>query len=161
VPVEPLYRLPLPGSRQTFLLIQGIGGRFSHEGDQTWAFDWAMPTGTPVSAARDGVVEGVRSEADDRSRSLEKRRANYVRVRHLDGTTGVYAHLDSTSLRIGARVRAGETIGWSGNTGYSTQPHLHFHVEVNGASVPCAFADSDDEGGVPRVGRLYRGSWER
>jgi murein DD-endopeptidase MepM/ murein hydrolase activator NlpD len=120
-----------------------------------------MPTGTPVPAAREGVVESVRSEEDDRAGALEKRRANYVRIRHADGTIGVYAHLDTTSIRPGTRVSAGDTIGLSGNTGYSTQPHLHFHVEKNGASIPCAFVDVDDEGGVPRAGRLYRGSWTR
>lgn len=159
VQVPPLYRLPLPKSRQHFLLVQGIGGRFSHSGDQTWAFDWSMAMHTPVPAARAGVVVEVRAEPEDRALPLTLRHANFVRIRHEDGTVGVYAHIDSSVIRPGAKVRPGDIIASSGNTGYSTQPHLHFHVEKNNRSIPIAFLDVKDPDGIPRVGKLYTGSW--
>ncbi|RMH59862.1 MAG: M23 family metallopeptidase [Candidatus Hydrogenedentota bacterium] len=161
VRVDPLYHLPLPHTREYFLLVQGVGGEFSHTGNETYAFDWSMPVGTPIPAARDGVVVFVRNRPYDRMVPLEKRIANVVKVRHRDGTVGVYAHLDTTSIRIGTHVRVGDIIGHSGNTGYSTRPHLHFHVEKDGRSIPIAFVDVDDPLGIPRVGKLYQGSGTR
>ena len=60
-------------------------------------------------------------------------RANHVRVLHADGTMGVYAHLqpESVTLGPGQRVRVGQRIGASGNTGFSTGPHLHFALQRN------------------------------
>lgn len=156
-----LYRLPLPAGRQHFLLVQGVGGQFSHGVEQSWAFDWAMPTGTPVPAARAGVVAAVRNVRESRSLPFDQRRANYVRIRHADGTVAVYAHIDTTWVAVGREVQAGESIALSGNTGYSTQPHLHFHVELNGRSLPVAFQDVADSLGIPRVGKLYQGTWPR
>ncbi len=150
----PLYRLPFPpGSR--FLLAQGFGGHFSHTGSSAWSLDFAMPIGTPVFAARDGVVRQVKTDAADRELPLEMREANYVTVRHADGQVSVYAHLDSASVRPGQAVRRGERIATSGNSGFSTQPHLHFHVEKDGHTIPFTFEDVREPGGIPRVGRFY------
>ena len=65
----------------------------------------------------------------DREKFLD--RANHVRVLHDDGTMALYAHLDlaSVSVRPGARIRAGQQIARSGNTGFSSGPHLHFVVQ--------------------------------
>lgn len=157
-PVAPLYRMPLaPGHRQ-YLLAQGVGGRFTHTDSQTWAFDWTMPRGTPVPAARGGTVVSVRCVTTRDTRPLCERRANEVRVRHADGTVAVYAHIDSTCLKAGDVLSAGDTVALSGNTGFSTHPHLHFHVEKNGRSIPIAFIDCDDPNGIPRAGSLYHGS---
>jgi murein DD-endopeptidase MepM/ murein hydrolase activator NlpD len=60
-------------------------------------------------------------------------RANYVRILHPDGSMGLYAHLEEGGVlvRVGQQVRAGQPIGLSGNTGFTTGPHLHFAVQVN------------------------------
>jgi murein DD-endopeptidase MepM/ murein hydrolase activator NlpD len=60
-------------------------------------------------------------------------RANFVRVLHDDGSMGMYAHLEyyGVGVKVGQRVAAGDLLGLSGNTGYSTGPHLHFAVLVN------------------------------
>jgi murein DD-endopeptidase MepM/ murein hydrolase activator NlpD len=60
-------------------------------------------------------------------------RANRVRVLHDDGTMAVYAHLQENGVyvRVGDRVGVGQQIAASGNTGYSSGPHLHFCVQVN------------------------------
>ena len=61
------------------------------------------------------------------------KRANFIRILHDDGSMALYAHLaaDGVLVRQGQQVQAGQRIGLSGNTGYSTAPHLHFAVQVN------------------------------
>jgi murein DD-endopeptidase MepM/ murein hydrolase activator NlpD len=128
------YLLPL---RQRALHVeQGYGGSFSHTDPQNlYAVDFAADIGTPVLAARDGVVMQVESDFAKAGLNLEKfgGRANFVRILHDDGTMALYAHLQESGVlvRVGQRVRAGQQIGLSGNTGFTTGPHLHFVVQVN------------------------------
>ena len=128
------YRLPLRQSR--FRIDQGYGGRFSHQDAQNrYAVDFAAEIGTPVLAAREGLVMQVESDFDRAGLNLEKfgGRANFVRILHDDGAMTLYAHLkpEGALVRVGQRVRAGQQIGLSGNTGFTTGPHLHFAVQVN------------------------------
>ena len=128
------YLLPLRQSR--FRIDQGYGGSFSHQDPQNrFAVDFAAETGTPVLAAREGVVMQVESDFDRAGLNLEKYggRANFVRILHDDGAMSLYAHLktEGALVRVGQRVRAGQQIGLSGNTGFTTGPHLHFAVQVN------------------------------
>ena len=121
------YVLPL---RQTdFRIDQGYGGQFSHTDTQNrYAVDFAADEGTPVVAAREGVVMQVESDFDKAGLNRERYggRANFVRILHDDGTMALYAHLRTEGVlaRIGQRVRAG-------HTGFTTGPHLHFAVQVN------------------------------
>jgi murein DD-endopeptidase MepM/ murein hydrolase activator NlpD len=128
------YLLPLRGT--PLRIDQGFGGSFSHHDEQNrYALDLAAPIGTQVVAARDGVVMEV--EGDFGRAGLDRERyggrANMVRLLHDDGAMSVYAHLktDGVHVRVGQRVRAGQPIGLSGNTGFTTGPHLHFAVQVN------------------------------
>jgi murein DD-endopeptidase MepM/ murein hydrolase activator NlpD len=128
------YRLPL--RHATPRIDQGYGGRFSHDDVQNrYAVDFAVPVGTPVLAARDGTVMQVESGFDTAGLDSARYagRANYIRIAHDDGTMAVYAHLkpDGVLTRVGQTVRTGQQIGLSGNTGYTTGPHLHFVVQVN------------------------------
>ncbi|HSM12052.1 MAG TPA: M23 family metallopeptidase [Lysobacter sp.] len=128
------YLLPL--RQPKFRIDQGYGGSFSHNDLQNrYAVDFAADTGTPVLAARDGVVMQVESDFDRAGLNLEKYggRANFVRILHDDGAMSLYAHLktEGALVRVGQRVRAGQQIGLSGNTGFTTGPHLHFAVQVN------------------------------
>jgi murein DD-endopeptidase MepM/ murein hydrolase activator NlpD len=112
------------------------------------AVDFAMPIGTDLFAARDGVVIEVASDFFESGTNMDVDgpRANVVRVLHDDGTMAVYAHLNWNTIRVvpGQRVRRGEYLADSGNTGFSTGPHLHFVVQRNdgGAlvAVPVEFA---------------------
>ncbi|MFC5569748.1 peptidoglycan DD-metalloendopeptidase family protein [Lysobacter yangpyeongensis] len=128
------YVLPL---RQTALRIdQGFGGSFSHNDPQNrYAVDFAADIGTPVLAARDGVVMQVENDFAKAGLNRERYggRANFIRILHDDGTMALYAHLreEGALVRVGQRVRAGQQIGISGNTGFTTGPHLHFAVQVN------------------------------
>ncbi|TXI50969.1 MAG: DUF4124 domain-containing protein [Lysobacter sp.] len=115
---------------------QGYGGVYSHQDAQNrYAVDFAAAIGTQVLAARAGTVMQVEADFDRGGLNAEKYagRANFVRIVHDDGTMALYAHLDldGVLVRIGQRVRKGQAIGLSGNTGYTTGPHLHFAVQVN------------------------------
>ena len=88
--------------------------------------DFAAPTGTPIYAAGDGVVEKV-----GRFGSY----GNYIRIRHAGSIQTAYAHLRrfAKGMEPGTRVTQGEIIGYVGSTGRSTGPHLHYEVIVNGS----------------------------
>jgi murein DD-endopeptidase MepM/ murein hydrolase activator NlpD len=128
------YLLPL--RQNQFRIDQGFGGSFSHGDPQNrFAVDFAAPVGTPVLAARAGTVMQVESDFEKAGLNQEKYggRANFVRILHDDGAMSLYAHLKSEGVmvRVGQRVAAGQPIGLSGNTGFTTGPHLHFAVQVN------------------------------
>ncbi len=101
-----------------------------------------MPEGTPIIAARSGVV--VKTENEQAGRGNDPS-GNFVRVQHDDGTEGAYLHLKqgSVSVRVGQRVAVGSPLALSGNTGNSSGPHLHFVVqratEAGLVSIPYEF----------------------
>ncbi len=88
--------------------------------------DLAVSMGTPVVAARDGVVIQTGWNGD---------LGISVYVEHEDGVVTRYAHLSESSVQLGQEVSQGEVIAYSGNTGYSTGPHLHFEIRINGEAV--------------------------
>tara|TARA_R110000744_G_scaffold380525_1_gene501729 strand:- start:671 stop:2272 length:1602 start_codon:yes stop_codon:yes gene_type:complete len=90
--------------------------------------DFAAPTGTPIFAAGNGVVERA-----NRFGSF----GNYVKIRHANGFETAYAHLNgfARGLRAGSRVTQGQVIAYVGTTGRSTGPHLHYEVHQNGRPV--------------------------
>ncbi|MGO3126591.1 MAG: M23 family metallopeptidase [Luteimonas sp.] len=122
-------------------IAQGFGGGFSHaDAENRHAVDFAVPSGTPVLAARDGVVMQVESAVTARldpharvDASDDRVRGNFIRILHDDGTMALYAHLQQAGVIVapGARVLRGTIIGFSGNTGLSAAPHLHFVVQAN------------------------------
>lgn len=146
------YRVPFAVSR-AFPVTQAYPSRFTHvDPSSEYAVDIEMPVGTQIYAARSGTVIEVASNyfetTDDPARAM---RANIIRVLHADGTMALYAHLnwDSIRVRAGQRLRRGEYIADSGNTGFSTGPHLHFAVQRNAGlrleSVPFTFTGASGE----------------
>ena len=128
------YRVPFDYGRVR--VDQGFGGRSSHNDLQNfYAVDFALPEGTPVLAARGGTILQVESDFERTGLDLERYggRANYIRILHDDGSMALYAHLkpEGVEVRVGQQVRQGQRIAQSGNTGYSTAPHLHFVVQAN------------------------------
>jgi len=125
-----LYRLPF--SRGAMVPVsQGYHGDTSHKGLSAYAIDFPVPIGTPVYAAREGTVVGAEGSNTLGGASPEYRRyANYVIVEHSDGTMGNYFHLrqNGAAVTVGQKISKGDLIGYSGNTGYSSGPHLHFSV---------------------------------
>ncbi len=140
VPGEPfalaedvVYSLPVEESRA--IAGQGFHGGFSHtDAANRYALDLEVPEGTPVLAARGGVV--IQAQDGYTEGGLDPalaERANLVRVMHEDGSMALYAHLQagSVAVRPGQAVTLGQQLARSGNTGYSSGPHLHFAVQVN------------------------------
>jgi murein DD-endopeptidase MepM/ murein hydrolase activator NlpD len=137
------YRYPLPWRGGPFRLTQGPNGTFSHTDSKSrYAMDIAMPEGTPIIAARGGMVVKTENEQVGRGNDAS---GNFVRVRHDDGSEAVYLHLKqgSVSVRAGQRVAVGSPLALSGNTGNSSGPHLHFVVqrttEAGLVSIPYEF----------------------
>lgn len=141
------YQFPFANPDQV-VLGQGFNGSFSHNDPQSrYAVDLGVDEGTPVRAARGGVVMLVEQDFEgsglDRNKYAD--RANSVRILHDDGSMGVYAHLEFESVMVAAgnRVNPGQVLGRAGSTGFSTGPHLHFAIQVNNGadlvSIPFAF----------------------
>ena len=155
-----VYALPYAAGA-AFAVGQADGGAFSHRG--RFAIDWTMPEGTPVHAAREGVVVAVCDS--NRVGGIDealRERANYVLVAHADGTIASYVHLRERGalVRVGDRVQRGQRIGLSGATGYASGPHLHFEVftltaDLQRQTVPVRFA-VDGRAETLRDGRIYR-----
>ena len=158
-----LYRLPYETGKSYYVL-QGYGARMSHTGPEQYTVDFNMREGTPVHAARGGIVartEGSHSKGCWRSGCGKY--ANYIVILHDDWTTGEYYHLQKHGVlvEVGDRVVAGQQIGLSGNTGNTTMPHLHFGVYRatpwgKFQSIPVQFNSADGPVRKPRSGGRYQ-----
>ncbi len=159
---ETRYRLPFQKG-ETYRVSQGYEGRWSHRGQDRYAIDFAMPEGTTVCAAREGIVVDLKESSKTGGPDKKYRdEDNYVSITHADGTIGEYHHLqyEGVLVEIGARVTVGQSIGLSGNTGYSTLPHLHFGVysAVDGShrqSHRITLVAREGTITEPRAGRTY------
>lgn len=127
-----VYRLPFEDGR-SFVIGQAPGGPLAthNSQDSEQAIDFAMPENTPIIAARSGVViaaEGANHFGGQDKAMLSM--ANHVRILHADDSIATYAHLAPRGVLVGVgqRVEKGARIGYSGSTGYSSGPHLHFAV---------------------------------
>ena len=146
-----VYAVPFGGSARR-PLIQGFDGEGSHLGSMRYSLDFGMPRGTPVLAAREGVVLYLQdgfTEGGANPALLE--RANLVVIAHRDGTMASYGHLGpGIAVAVGDTVRQGQMLGRSGRTGFAGRPHLHFHVGVRmlgepGRTIPFRLRDGDGE----------------
>ena len=88
--------------------------------------DYGAPWGSPIYAASEGVVSWVGPHGGH---------GNYVRIQHGGGLATGYAHMSRFAVSNGARVQAGQVIGYVGSTGLSTGPHLHYEVYRGGVPV--------------------------
>lgn len=95
-----------------------------------YGMDFTAPTGTPVYATGDGKV--VEIKGSRRSRSGY---GLVIKIDHGYGYETLYAHLNSFNVRLGQKMKRGDVIGYVGNTGGSTAPHLHYEVHKNGSAV--------------------------
>ncbi len=154
------YRAPFAIANQYPISQAFPSGQTHDTPDSYYAVDIAMPVGTGIYAAREGIVFEVAS--DNFRGGLDSERdgpnANIVRILHDDGSHAVYAHLNWNSIRVrpGERVKRGEYIADSGNTGYTSGPHLHFAVMVNLGmrlvSVPLLFEGPNSAALEPATG---------
>jgi murein DD-endopeptidase MepM/ murein hydrolase activator NlpD len=163
------YRLPYPAGL-TYAVLQGVHGSFSHRGSNAYAIDFDCPVATTVVAARPGVVVVANAAALGSGTTpdyLDYKRTNFVLVQHADGTLGEYMHLSPSGVEVkpGQVVERGQALALSGNTGYSSTPHLHFQVMTaavdgtNARSFPFKLAVAPDRVEDPVAGRRYS-AWE-
>ncbi len=89
--------------------------------------DFSLPKGTPVYATGDGTVKFTKTSFSGYGKQIE--------IDHGFGYVTKYAHLDAFAVKKGQKIKRGELIGYSGNTGKSTAPHLHYEVKLNGKPV--------------------------
>ena len=158
------FKLPYPGGTG-WLCTQGNNvsdGSHNGNGAYAYAFDFGTPRGSAVVASRTGQVMSVKGDSTRGGCSTAYwNDANFIRVRHLDGTDTLYVHLDSVSVRNGDTVQQGQVIGRSGQTGYTCNgyggpgPHLHFERQRAGGSSSISTSFLDVSGGVPQGGRWY------
>ncbi|NEV94405.1 M23 family metallopeptidase [Psychroflexus sp. YR1-1] len=152
------YILPYLKGMQ-YEIMQSYGGAFSHKSTSSYyAIDFSLQVGDTVTAARDGVVFFVKEDSKEHCptpKCIDK--ANKILISHKDGTYANYVHLDyeGALVNVGDTIKAGDMIGISGMTGFTTKPHLHFVVhKARSVSVPIRFK------GVWRKklkqGKLYR-----
>lgn len=120
------YKWPLPGI--PYPKDNTYGDRF-HPIFKEWRFhagtDIGAPSGTPIVAADSGTVAVA---------TYGGGYGNYVVISHGGGVSTLYAHMSSMAVSAGSNVSKGDVIGYVGSTGWSTGPHLHFEVRVNGAT---------------------------
>ena len=145
------YRLPWPAGESHFCA-QSNRGIVSHRGWEEYAYDFLMPVGSDVCAARGGVVRSVVVNHD--GHGLHKPN-NFIAIDHGDGTTAWYLHLErgGSLVGIGETVIQGQVVARSGHVGRSVVPHLHFQVTDSSrhSTLPVAFADVGVQRGVPRM----------
>lgn len=87
--------------------------------------DYGMPVGVEIVAAQSGQVKVSQDDAGGYG--------HHIKIQHADGFLSVYGHLWKREVNAGDQVTAGQVIGYSGNTGNSTGPHLHFETRQGGA----------------------------
>lgn len=152
---ESPYVLPWPEGI-SYWCVQGVRGVVSHRGDSEYGYDFYMPLGSDICAARAGKVTRVVTEHDGHGYQWPN---NLIIVEHEDGTRACYAHIrqDGSYVREGDRVTQRQVIAASGNVGNSMMPHLHFHVTDPKLqrTIPITFYDVARNRGIPRMFRRY------
>lgn len=142
-----VYSLPYE-KEKSYWLVQGYFSHYTHK--ERAALDFKMKRGTEIYAARGGIV--VRAKEDGDRGGLNKKYRPYgnnIVIQHADSSRAGYWHLqkDGAVVNVGDTVQQGQLIGYSGKTGYTLFPHLHFLVwsfDENGRwkQVPTRFQTS-------------------
>ncbi|MBB5128357.1 M23 family metallopeptidase [Streptomyces griseoloalbus] len=115
------YELPYPAG-ESYLVTQGPEGTYSHTGPYNeYAWDFGLPANYEVSASQGGTIIAS-------GWSPYWQNGIEVIIRHSNGRCTHYAHLNRALYNPGTWVRQGRVVGWSGSTGASSGPHLHFQV---------------------------------
>lgn len=100
------------------------GASKNHKG-----IDFPVQVGTPLYAAADGYVEVLRPSKS------QKGSGNFVRLQHAHGFESSFSHLSDFTVKTGDYVQKGDLIGYSGNTGFTTGPHLHYEIKFRGKHI--------------------------
>lgn len=134
----PLARASEKANWVPFVGSYSISRTFKHYGGHgTPGIDFRIPSGTPIHAAGPGTVVGVEEACRPGNRWCSGRRGNYVEISHPAGRHSRYLHLRPRGAVVtrGQQVARGQVIGYSGNTGDSTGPHLHYDELRRGSRI--------------------------
>ena len=124
------YFLPFKAG-ESHIVAQGEMGAFSHFGEFLYSIDFGMPEGTEVTAMRNGTVVFIKEDSNEGGPDkLFLDKANFIWILHSDNSIARYVHLKQNGVlvNVGDKVKTGDLIGLSGNTGYTSGPHLHVQV---------------------------------
>ena len=156
------YILPYPPG-PSCRVVQGNcspahGDWTSHRGPGRYSYDFLMPVGASVIAARAGQVSFLEERFTDEDHGPDQ--ANYVGISHGDGTVAVYGHLthNGVLVNVGDSVEQGDTVALSGNSGPSAAPHLHFHVALDSdvqSTLPVTFRNTSPNPRGLQRGKVY------
>ncbi|WP_298516703.1 M23 family metallopeptidase [uncultured Kordia sp.] len=127
-----VYSLPVAIGKKV-RISQGFNGKKSHSSIASkYAIDFDIPVGTEIYAAREGIVVYTITGYKKAGGKAYVKKANKILILHDDGTFAAYSHLmyNGALVKKGDTVQRGQLIGYSGNTGYSSGPHLHFAVRL-------------------------------
>ena len=167
-PEKSLYKLPF-GVGEGYELRQGncTFGTHSVQSKEQFAFDFIMDIGTPIHAARSGHVVSIEDRFFDGNNVNND--FNHIIIAHGDNAFSYYVHLTNAgvTVKLGEFVNQGDLIGYSGNTGMSSTPHLHFEVfEINDKcfkkessekcpSIPVSFNNANPSDKILNHGVIY------
>ena len=139
---------------------QGNNGSGTHRGIN--AIDFNLDVGDSIYAARDGLVIEIKEDSDTGGNAPKfEPYGNFIKVYHEDGTIGSYVHLvqKGSFVKKGDKIKEGQLIGISGNTGWSSGPHLHFMVSYNrnfkNFTLPVKFLNYDGQLFIPIESKSY------
>ncbi len=135
-----IYHLPFADGNKYFL-VQAYNSKYSHA--KELSLDFKMKPGSKICAARDGVVTATKEDSDKGGLKDEYyNEGNHIIIKHDDGSIAMYWHLqkEGVLINVGDTVTKGQLIGYSGNTGYTAFPHLHFQIQnKNGGDIATRF----------------------
>lgn len=143
-----IYHLPFANGNKYFL-VQAYNSKFSHANELS--LDFKIKKGSKICAAREGIVTATKEDSDVGGLKDEYyNEGNHIIITHNDGSIAMYWHLQKNGVlvNIGDTITKGQLIAYSGNTGYTAFPHLHFQVQnKNGGDIATRF--------VTKKGILY------
>jgi len=150
------YLLPYAAGVSSWV-VQSNNSNMSHsKNSDKYAYDFRLSCGVDVLAARAGTVITVTNSNDG---SYATSSANKIVVRHSDGTTAHYLHIEkgSANVSVGDSVSQGKKLATTGNVGKSVTSHIHYEVkDSSGTRIPVSFKDVKSHKGIPRSFRSYR-----
>lgn len=125
-----IYSLPL--NKKDFRLAIS-DERVAHINHAKHAIDFPVPVGTKILAAKSGVIIDIKVNSKKggfKPKYADLKYLNYLTIKHFNGEFSQYAHLKykGSLVKLGEKVKEKQIIALSGNTGYTSEPHLHFHV---------------------------------
>ena len=123
----------LPISKEDLQLV--TSDSHTHIGMDAYAIDFVVPEGSEVKSAASGKIIYIKTDSHEGGDDVKYENFkfyNHIVVKHENGEYTEYGHLrfQGTNKKVGDVIQAGNIIGYSGNTGYSERPHLHFSVFV-------------------------------